>query len=243
MSTAASRSARNGSPWAAKPSASARAAACSSASGSPSAWPGVGRGCSTGWAISVPRSRASASGPSFHRPSRASALPVSAACTRHRSAANSACSLRALASSSGGAKVWPLSRACSRRTRAQKPWMVKIAARSISSTACCRRRCTAGALSSVRARCAVMIARLRASSGGSSAVACVPITRAARARRSRMRLRSSWVAASVKVTARIWPMRRFFSTTRRVTRVARVKVLPVPAEASIRAVPVSGRVR
>jgi hypothetical protein len=52
--------------------------------------------------------------------------------------------------------------------------------------------------------------------------------------------RSSWVAASVKVTARL-AMRRPCSTTRRVNSVARVKVLPVPALASISRVPRSLR--
>jgi hypothetical protein len=51
------------------------------------------------------------------------------------------------------------------------------------------------------------------------------------------------VAASVKVTARIWPMRRPCSTTRRVNNVARVKVLPVPALASISRMPSSGSAR
>lgn len=66
---------------------------------------------------------------------------------------------------------------------------------------------------------------------------------AARARRSRIRRRNSCVAASVKVTARIWPMRSCRSTTSRVNSVARVKVLPVPALASIRRTPCSGRCR
>ena len=58
-----------------------------------------------------------------------------------------------------------------------------------------------------------------------------------------MRLRSSWVAASVKVTASTWPTRNPPSTTSRVTRVARVKVLPVPALASTSCTPDSGRSR
>ena len=56
---------------------------------------------------------------------------------------------------------------------------------------------------------------------------------AAKAKRLRRRARNSCVAASVKVTARICPSVSPRSTTRRVTSVARVKVLPVPALASI----------
>ncbi len=190
-----------------------------------------------------------------------------------------------------------------------------MAARSISSTARCRRRRSAVGVSVPVARCAVRMARVRMASGASgaccacgcggvcaggcdgwsagagavaggamliagdgaslawvwegsvaakaaptpadeasgSSVVCGSVAAAsarasgtrvaARARRSRIRRRSSWVAASVKVTARIWPMRSCRSTTSRVNSVARVKVLPVPALASIRRTPCSGRCR
>ncbi len=204
------------------------------------------------------------SGPPGHSATRSSAIAGSAARCRHRSAATSRSSSRSSVSSCGAAKAWPLSSACSRSTRAQKPWMVKMAARSMSSAACCRWRRRAVGVSVLAARCAVRMARVRATSGGSccgvgrdgavaiSVAAEAAPTRlplasgtsvAASARRSRIRRRSSWVAASVKVTARSWPRRKPRSTTRRVNKVARVKVLPVPALASIRRTPCSGNCR
>ena len=51
--------------------------------------------------------------------------------------------------------AWPVSSACSRSTRAQKPWMVKIAARSMSSAARAQARVQRGCASSpLRAGCA-----------------------------------------------------------------------------------------
>lgn len=215
---------------------------------------------------------------------RSSAIAASAARCRHRSAATSPSNWRSLASSSGAANAWPLSSACSRSTRAQKPWMVNTAARSISSTACCKRRRKAAGVSLPPVRCVTRMARVSNASGASwrsgpgrdgSSARSVAVwaaateadvapgswiagdSLAARAaptgasgtklaastRRSRIRRRSSCVAASVKVTARIWPMRTPRSTTSRVNKVASVKVLPVPALASIRRTPCSGNCR
>ncbi|MNM38577.1 hypothetical protein D3C81_493370 [compost metagenome] len=241
LSTASHRSRKKRSPCSRTAIDSSTAAFCRAGCGSSTA-SGCGRGCRGGEASSARRSAASASGVD-HSQVNGSSVAGSLACTRQRSAASSSSSSRSLASSSGGSKVCPLSSACSRSTRVQKPWMVKIAARSISSAATCKRRFNALALSvpSCRWRCSTC--RVSTASGVSSSPGGRSTRRAARARRSRMRLRSSWVAASVNVTARIWPIRRPCSTTRRVNSVARVKVLPVPALASISRVPCSGNAR
>ena len=211
-------------------------AACSAGVGSGGS--GASGGSSTGSRSSARRSAPAPSGrPSTTRRDRRH-RPHRAPCARHRSAASSSRRSRSLASSSGGSKPCPLSSACSRSTRAQKPWMVKIAARSTSSAALAQ--AAAQRVGAFVAACEVRAAgcagerdfgdrhsllRVAGSTSTSSS---------ASSRRSRMRLRSSCVAASVKVTASIWPTRRPRSTTSRVTSVARVKVLPVPATASIR---------
>ncbi len=62
-------------------------------------------------------------------------------------------------------------------------------------------------------------------------------------RRSRIRVRSSWVAASVKVTARMWPMRQPLFDHESGDEGGHGEGLPVPAEASIRRTPWRGKVR
>ncbi len=121
--------------------------------------------------------------------------------------------------------------------------MVKIAARSMRSAASRRRRAIARGDSPLDSRCASITARVIAASGESSASGSPAATRPATSRRLRIRARSSCVAASVKVTASTSPTSRRCSTTSRSTSVARVKVLPVPAEASIAWAPLSGRER
>jgi hypothetical protein len=200
-------------------------------------------GNSTGSRNSAGRSFDRSSKPPDHNAARSSAPALSCAWKRQRSAASSARRSRSLVSRVAASKPCPLSSACSRSTRAQKPWMVKIAARSVSSVAWCRRRRSAASLSPLRVRCDCSSWRVSAASALSSSAAGASSRSRVSCRRSRMRLRSSCVAASVKVTARTWPMRRPRSTTSRVTSVARVKVLPVPALASISCTPSSGMSR
>ena len=200
-------------------------------------------GNSTGSRSNAGKSFARSSKPPDHNAARSSAPAVSCACKRHRSAASSARRSRSLVSRVAASKPCPLSSACSRSTRAQKPWMVKIAARSVSSVAWRRRRRSESSPSSLCARCDSSNCRVSTASALSPPASGASSTSSVSCRRSRMRLRNSCVAASVKVTARTWPMRRPRSTTSRVTSVARVKVLPVPALASISCTPSSGMSR
>ena len=210
-----------------------RKASCNAVKGSAAS---CGRsGNNRGIRSRVSRSPARASG-DVHKPCSNSASRASAPCERHTSAATSSSNSRWLPIISGASNACPVCKACSVSTRAQKPWMVKTAARSVSCSARRSRACRLAASSTASCRCRMR--RVKAASGCSSTATGWPcssasLIAAASARRLRRRARSSWVAASVKVTARIWPRLRPRSTTSRVTSVARVKVLPVPALASI----------
>ena len=150
-------------------------------------------------------------------------------------------------SSPARSNAWPVSSACSASARAQKPWMVNTAARSISRSACCRRarrrRRSPAAAGAGSVRGSGRLRRHGCRHAPRDSRSARLASRAASARRRRRRSRNSWVAASVKVTARIWPTRRPRSITSRVTSVARVKVLPVPALASISCRPSQRRCR
>ena len=159
----------------------------------------------------------------------------------HRSVATSSRRPRSFFNSSTSPGTWPASSAWSASARRQKPWMVCTGARSIASAARRRRVRSVSAVSCASAACTRRAVSTSPALAGSAAAPSA--RRAARPRRSRMRVRSSCVAASVKVTARICSTGSCRSITRRAYSVARVKVLPVPALASTSCRPDSGRRR
>ncbi len=137
--------------------------------------------------------------------------------------------------------------AYSPRTRWQKPLMVTTTASSMVSTAWRRRRRSASALSSPDCRRRRSSASTLRSSpfsvSGAGPVGCADgSSRSAtqRCRRWRRRVRSSSQAARVNVMTRILRSGTACSTTSRAYNPARVKVLPVPALASISCMPLSG---
>ena len=224
---------------------SASKAACSAGAGSALS---CGRaGSSAGSRSRPPRSPASCVGRWSTAPAAARHRAASAPCARHRSAAISSRSSRSLPISSGASKACPVSSACSRSTRAQKPWMVRIAARSISCSAAAQARAALAASSrqlalddAQRQRDFALVRRLgrrrrpaarRLRIGGqrqplAQALAQFLGGRLGEGHRQDLRRRAGRARP---------PGAR--------TSVARVKVLPVPALASISCTPSSGRSR
>ena len=172
--------------------------------------------------------RASGADHKRHRQSKPCASPLLA--TRHRSAATSPHNSPALSMTSSSFNA-PARKPNSRSARWQKPWMVEIAASSSCNNAACRRRSSVASSMPVDRACAISAAVCNASSPSTLSPAN---RRSAMRRRRRTRSRSSAVAARVKVTTSSFGNGTPPSSSRRSSHAVRVKVLPVPALASIR---------
>ena len=131
-----------------------------------------------------------------------------------------------------------LANAFSSSMRWEKPWIVDMAASSKLTSARRRRRAalSAGSLFWPRYFFNIRATSSSASNSASSSEASLYACSILRRKRSR----SSFVAAVVNVTTKIWSTVSPFSRIRRKKRFAIVYVFPVPALASIRFDPLKG---